>query len=443
MPAAVSAIAATLMEGEEPGAGGSAVDLRQVWAQITDPRDRRGRRHSLVVILALVQAAVVSGATTFAAIKHWAGAVPQHVLAGVGARQDPRTGLYQAPHPDTVCRVLERVDAAEVDAAYARHRSAQLAGVHDVGELIPMTVDGKTQRGTAEGRRRARHRMGVMLAEDGITVAQLDVDGKSNEITAFIPLLDQIPDLKNVVISADMMHTQREHAAYLHRRGAYFVLPVGGNQPGLFDRLDALAWREVPIGWTTYDRGHGRQEIRTIQVRPAPKNTRFPHVKQVFLIERRFLDLAGEHLSSQAVLGITSLSAAQAGPRRLAELARGEWPIENRDHYVRDVTLGEDRCRVRTGAFPSILAVMRSHAITAYTRPGDTVLDPDCGAGTVLTEALRSGRHAIGLTGQPRWWPVARANITAAKYDGATPDGMVLNHSPASAATRPAACSRR
>jgi hypothetical protein len=146
MPAAISAIAATVVEGEEFGTGVSAVDLRQAWAEITDPRDRRGRRHSLVAILALVQAAVVGGATTFAAIKHWAGAVPQHVLAGVGARQDPRTGLYQAPHSDTVCRVLERMDAAEIDAAYARYRSAQMADLHDAGELVPMTVDGKSQR---------------------------------------------------------------------------------------------------------------------------------------------------------------------------------------------------------------------------------------------------------------------------------------------------------
>lgn len=76
-------------------------------------------------------------------------------------------------------------------------------------------------------------------------------------MTGFVPLLDRLPDLTNMVISADMMHTQREHARYLHRRGASFVLPVGGNQLALFDQLDALAWAEVPIGWMTYDR-HGR-----------------------------------------------------------------------------------------------------------------------------------------------------------------------------------------
>src|SRR5256885_12167401 len=114
------------------------------------------------------------------------------------------------------------------------------------------------------------------------------------------------------------------------------------------------------------------QEIRTIQVRPAPKAIKFPHVKQVFLIERHFWDLEGKPLSAQAVLGVTSLPARKADPERLAAFVRAEWSIENRDHYVRDVTLGEDPCRMRTGSFPSVLALMRSHAISALRLLGFT-----------------------------------------------------------------------
>jgi predicted transposase YbfD/YdcC len=84
------------------------------------------------------------------------------------------------------------------------------------------------------------------------------------------------------------------------------------------------------------------------------------------------LDLTGEHLSSQAVLGVTCLTDKQADPEQLAGFVRGEWAIENRDHYARDVTLGEDRCRVRTGSMPSILAVMRSHAIATLRMLGFT-----------------------------------------------------------------------
>jgi hypothetical protein len=109
-----------------------------------------------------------------------------------------------------------------------------------------------------------------------------------------------------------------------------------------------------------------------IQVLPAPAGIRFPHARQVFLIERHVHDPAGKPLSSIAVLGITDLTAAQSGPRRLAELIRGQWSIENRDHYVRDVTFGQDRCRIRAAATPSILATMRSYAISTLRLLGFT-----------------------------------------------------------------------
>jgi modification methylase len=80
-----------------------------------------------------------------------------------------------------------------------------------------------------------------------------------------------------------------------------------------------------------------------------------------------------------------------------------------------------------TGADPALMppAIAR-HAIATFTRPGDVVLDPDCGTGTTIVEALRCGRHAIGLTGQRRWWRLARMNVTVTKARGAFADGMVL-----------------
>ena len=76
-----------------------------------------------------------------------------------------------------------------------------------------------------------------------------------------------------------------------------------------------------------------------------------------------------------------------------------------------------------------------AHAIAAWTLAGDLVLDPDCGAGTVLTESLRAGRHALGLTVRKPWWTLARANVTAAKTAGAWCDGSVLEVRPRMLAT--------
>jgi hypothetical protein len=248
MSAVLSAIVSLVTEGESQDGPEPVPDLWEVWERVSDPRDPRGRQHSLPSILALVQAAVTSGATTFAGIVHWIGAAPQQVLADCRVWFSRRRWRRVPPNPTTLIRVLENLDACELDAAYAQQRSAQMSGqLYDDGELIGLAVDGKAERGTADKRKKikARHRMGAFLHEDAIMVACQDVDGKSNEIHAFAPLLDQICDLKNIVVTGDTMHYQRKHALYLRMRGAHFVFPVLGNQPGLFAQLDALAWNEV------------------------------------------------------------------------------------------------------------------------------------------------------------------------------------------------------
>jgi hypothetical protein len=182
MPAVVSAIGA-VGGGSEAGRPSR---MREVYASITDPRDRRGRRHSLVWILLLVQCAVVAGATTWAAIVEWVQAAPQQVLADCEVWFDRRRGRYRAPHPGTIAELLARLDAGEVDLAHARHRAAQLADLHDqhegTGELFGLAVDGKASRGTAHHGSRALHRLGAFTHADAIMIAACDVDGKTNEV---------------------------------------------------------------------------------------------------------------------------------------------------------------------------------------------------------------------------------------------------------------------
>ncbi|SMD23949.1 DNA methyltransferase [Lentzea albidocapillata] len=109
------------------------------------------------------------------------------------------------------------------------------------------------------------------------------------------------------------------------------------------------------------------------------------------------------------------------------------WPTGQRDLATQlrdaDCVRGTD---IDTDLIPPAIA---AHAIATYTRPGDLVLDPDCGAGSVLVAALQSGRHALGLTANSRWWKLARANITAAKAAGAWRDGSVLDAHPKVLAT--------
>lgn len=99
------------------------------------------------------------------------------------------------------------------------------------------------------------------------------------------------------------------------------------------------------------------------------------------------------------------------------------WPTAQHPEALAEHGYHPHTARDHLRLHPAVAA----YAIAAYTHPGSMVLDPDCGAGTVLVEALRAGRHAVGLTRQRRWWTLARANLSAAKHDGATTDGMVLD----------------
>ena len=190
-----------------------------------------------------------------------------------------------------------------------------------------------------------------MTHDVSAVLAQRDVAHKTNEITQVKPLLDPL-ELTGWAITLDALHAQRETARYLveDKGAAYVFTAIKDNQPTLFAHLDALPWTTVPIGHTMHDRGHRRQEKRTIQVLPAPDGI-FPYAQQAFLVERYVYDLGGTLTSAIAALGITALTAEQAGPERLAHLIRDHWAIEAL-HHIRDLTYDEDRSQLRTGSAP-------------------------------------------------------------------------------------------
>lgn len=260
------------------------VDLREHLATVPDPRARRGVRHTFMSILLVTAAAVLAGSQSFAAIGEWAAQAPQHVLAMPGTRWDRSRGVHRAPDEATLRRVLQAVDGDLLDAAIG----AWLRG--HAGAMRVIAVDGKTLRGTCDKTGQGGvHLLAAMTHDSGIVVSQREVGEKTNEITAFQPLLDTV-DLTQMVVTADAMHTQRAHASCLvDERGADYLFIVKANQPNLFTQLDSLQWDTLPVH-TNKNIGHGRTERRTIRVRPAPENIDFPHVAQAFLIERYVTD---------------------------------------------------------------------------------------------------------------------------------------------------------
>jgi predicted transposase YbfD/YdcC len=202
--------------------------------------------------------------------------------------------------------------------------------------------------------------------------AQMAVDGKTNEITMFAGLLDQIPGLDGAVITADALHAQREHATYLHKRGAHYIFTVKGNQPGLHRQLRSLPWKDVPAGHSQTGRAHGRIEKRTVKAVTVTAGLRFPHAAQAVQIIRKTRRITGGKWRTETSYAITSLPAVQARPAQLAEWIRGHWKIENQLHWVRDVTFGEDLSQVRTGTGPHVMAAIRNLIISILRLAGHT-----------------------------------------------------------------------
>ena len=336
-------------------------DLRSALSGVPDPRARRGVRHQVTTILGLALCAVLAGARSLAAIGEWAANVSPQVLSALGSGGCP-------PCESTLRRTLQQLGGEDLDAAigdWTAGRTAQL------GVRRALALDGKTLRGALGAGGRARHLMAAIDHHAGVVLGQVNVDGKTTEIPMFSQLCDQIPDLGGMVVTAEAMHCQKAHADYLVlQRGAHYILTVKGNQPALRNQLTTLPWKDVPVGHTSTDRGHGRVEKRTLKVVAVWAGIVFPHAIQAIQITRKSRKLNGKKWRTEVVYAVTSLTAAQATDAELAAWLRGHWCVENRLHWVRDVTFDEDRSQVRTRNGPRVMASLRNLAISIMRLTG-------------------------------------------------------------------------
>jgi predicted transposase YbfD/YdcC len=345
---------------------------------VPDPRQPRGIRHTLASVLLTSVAAVLAGARSFTAIGEWAADAPPEVLAALEVRFDPLAGRFAPPGEATIRRVLESVDAARLDAAVTSWLASAQAGREERGRRAA-AVDGKALRGTrhsaASGQ--AAHLLAIIDQQARTVLAQADVDGKTNEITRFRPLLEPL-DLAGCVITADALHTQREHAEFLvTQKQAHYILVVKRNQPGLHTQLAKLPWRSVPVAARQRDRGHGRQEDRALKVVTVTAGLAFPHAAQAIRVTRRTRPLTGGRWRTVTVYAVTSLAFGQATPAELAGWIRGHWQIEAL-HYIRDVTYAEDASQVRARSGPRVMATLRNLAITLHRQAGHRNIAAAC-----------------------------------------------------------------
>jgi predicted transposase YbfD/YdcC len=133
-------------------------------------------------------------------------------------------------------------------------------------------------------------------------------------------------------------------------------------------QLASLPWRQIPVMNRTRDHGHGRIEVRTLKV-AAVAGLCFPHLAQAIQVSRR-VRAGRPPLAHGHRVAVTSLALGSASPTRLAGWLRGHWRIENRLHWVRDVTFGKDAPTAPTGSLPRVMASLRNLAVGALRLAG-------------------------------------------------------------------------
>jgi predicted transposase YbfD/YdcC len=216
----------------------------------------------------------------------------------------------------------------------------------------------------------------------GLTLRQRAVDAKTNEITEVEEVLRQIV-LKDRGVTMDALLTQRHVAQTIVDAGGDYVLIVKDNQPQLRADIE-LVFTLPPAGdrqeaARTVDLGHGRIEQRNLTTSEALVGySDWPGLAQVFELGRPVITQKTGAERAEVVYGVTSLSPERATPGRLLELVRGPWHIENKSHWVRDVTFDEDRSQVRCGSIPQVMAALRNTAIGLLRRAGYTNIAAAC-----------------------------------------------------------------
>lgn len=198
-----------------------------------------------------------------------------------------------------------------------------------------------------------------------IPVAGSDKFKQTNEIKMVKPLLDSL-DIDGIVITADALLTQKEIAKYLvEEKRAHYHFTVKGNQKTLLENIQLFFKCKEEPDASTVDMGHGRIETRRIWVTSSLNNyLNFPHVKQVFAIERESINKKTGVVSKEIAYGITSQCELDASPMKVLQTNRGHWCIENSCHYILDWVYDEDRCRIRTGYGPENISRIRRFAIS-------------------------------------------------------------------------------
>jgi predicted transposase YbfD/YdcC len=338
--------------------------FEQHFQDLQDPRVERTRKHPLINIVFMTVCGVLSGANSIAGIHEFA--IDRR--SWLARYLDLSSGI---PSEDTFGRVLARLDPAAFEKCL-------LGWIRDVQELTEdrvVAIDGKTLRGSAdrEAGRAAIHMVSAWATENKLSLGQVVVDAKSNEITAIPKLLDLL-EIAGALVTIDAMGCQREIAGKIRDRKADYILAVKPNQPTLYERVGAAIAEalegdaEALDEHETAEKGHGRRETRTYAVVAAPDEVdpegQWRDLSAVGIAISERVESSGRASNEVRYYILSRRITAQ----EFAGAVRGHWGIENNLHWQLDVSFREDECRACRDHAPANLSVARRFALGLLKR---------------------------------------------------------------------------
>jgi predicted transposase YbfD/YdcC len=332
------------------------------FAQVEDPRDVRRILHPLPEILLLVVCGTIADGDDYEDIAAWGAAhldfLRQHLPFEHGV-----------PGERWLTILMNRINPALFAAAFAgwvRESWPEKAGL--------VAIDGKTSRRSHDRSQGAAplHLVSAFATTARLVLAQEAVPDKANELAAIPPLLDRLgaeDGLKGALVSIDAIATNADIARAITGQGADYLLAVKANQPTLRAEVEA-AFAEAPALETCVDldKGHGRIEERRIAVlreldwlegaRRFPGELRLPGAACLVRTETRVESRGATRTETRYFISSRALAATDA-----ATAVRGHWAIENRLHWVLDVTFTDDQSRLRKGHGARNMATVRHFAL--------------------------------------------------------------------------------
>lgn len=330
------------------------LSIRKHFRGLKDPRRAHRRLHPLQDILVIALCAVVAGA------QDW-----QDIETFGRKRRDWLARFLELPHGvpchDTFERVFDRLDPRAFQAGF----QGWVRAVQEALGIRHVAIDGKTLRGSGTAKLGPLHLVSAWATAPGLSLGQVAVDSKSNEITA-IPALLELLDVNGAFVTIDAMGCQKAIAEKVVGRGGDYILTVKDNQGHLLEDVEravAGAFDTDFAGlehdtYETRERAHGRDEYRSYTVLHSTAGLRHA-------ADWAGLTTIGMCYSERTVGGVTSeearyfIGSRKASARTYGRALRDHWRIENSLHWQLDVTFGEDGNRVTKRNAAENLALLR------------------------------------------------------------------------------------